>query len=100
MTAVAMIAMATAWTSGIADARTNVDVSIGVGPPPVFVETVPPPRVGYVWAPGYWAWNGHKHVWRKGYWMHDRHGYAWAPHHWEQRGDRWFLEGGRWERHG
>jgi len=97
--AMSLLAVATAAPT-MASARSNVDVSIAIGPPAAIVEEVPPPRVGYVWAPGYWAWNGHRHVWHKGYWLHDRHGYAWAPHHWEQRGDHWYLSGGRWERHG
>ena len=74
-----MLAVVTATASTMAAARTDVDVNIGIGPPPALVETVPPSRAGYVWAPGYWAWNGHKHVWKKGYWMHERRGYAWAP---------------------
>ena len=97
--AASMLGAVAASASTLASARANVDVSIDVGPPPLIVETVPAPRAGYTWAPGYWAWNGHKHAWHKGYWVHDRPGYAWAPHHWEQRGDRWYLNGGRWERH-
>ena len=42
-----------------AAARTQVAVGvrIGVAPPPPRFERVPPPRRGYVWAPGYWRWN-------------------------------------------
>ena len=35
-------------------ASAGVAIDIDVAPPPVRIETVPPPRVGYVWAPGYW----------------------------------------------
>ncbi len=38
-------------------------LDIDVAPPPVRVEVVPPPRVGFVWAPGYWEWREHAHVW-------------------------------------
>jgi len=96
--AASLLAMVAASASTIAAARTNVDFNISVGPPPVVYEPVPPPRVGYIWAPGYWAWNGHRHVWHKGYWMHERHGYAWAPDHWDHRGDRWYFNRGHWER--
>lgn len=79
------------------------DVSVGVDvgePPPVPIyEAVPPPRVGYIWAPGYWGWEGHRHVWMPGVWQADRPGYVYAPGRWEQRGDRWHFEPGRWNRH-
>jgi hypothetical protein len=32
-------------------AKTNVDLSINIGPPPPVVEVVPDPRPGYVWRP-------------------------------------------------
>ncbi len=94
--AMLLLAVAATTASTVTMARTDVGVSVNIGPPPVVYETAPPPRVGYVWAPGYWAWNGHRHVWHRGYWLHERRGYAWAPHHWEQRGDRWYLNQGRW----
>jgi hypothetical protein len=75
-------------------ARSQVYVTIG--PPPPIVEVVPPPRHGYVWAPGYWRWNGHKHVWAKGQWKRQYHGREWIPDQWVQRGDRWYLERGHW----
>jgi hypothetical protein len=93
--ALALTASALAAPS-VSQART--DVSITVGPPPPIVETVPPPRAGYVWAPGYWNWNGHKHVWHRGYWLRERRGYAWEADRWDQRGDRWYYERGHWRR--
>jgi len=80
----------------ISQART--DFSITIGPPPPIVEPVPSPRHGYVWAPGYWDWNGHKHVWHKGAWKQQRRGYAWVPDRWDHRGDRWYREQGHWRR--
>jgi WXXGXW repeat (2 copies) len=76
----------------------GVAIDIDVAPPPVRVETVPPPRVGYVWSPGYWAWRGHEHVWVPGSQIRERHGYHWVPAHWDQRGPRWHHEPGRWVR--
>jgi WXXGXW repeat (2 copies) len=67
-------------------------------PPAVRVETVPEVRSGYVWAPGYWGWNGHKHAWVKGHMIRERAGYHWAPHRWEERDGRWHLHEGSWER--
>ena len=97
--AASLLGIATATAAGGALARTDVDFSINVGPPAPVYESVPPPRAGYVWAPGYWGWNGHRHAWHRGYWVHERRGYVWAPNHWEHRGDRWYMRGGHWERH-
>jgi hypothetical protein len=93
---VSALAAAALAAPGLAQART--DFSISVGPPAPIYEPAPPPRVGYIWAPGYWDWNGHRHVWHRGYWQHQRHGYRWEPHHWAQHGDHWTLERGRWSR--
>ncbi len=85
---------------GESEARVSADIAIQVAPPPVRYEPVPPPRMGYVWVPGYWNWQHHRHVWVGGTWVRARHGYAYYPHRWEQRGDRWYLERGRWDRDG
>ena len=79
-------------------AKTNADLSINIGPPPAVAEVVPDPRPGYVWAPGYWHWNGNKHTWAKGHWIRERHGYVWTPDQCEQRGDRWYYRRGSWNR--
>ena len=78
------------------DARVYVDID--VAPPPPRVEVVPAARVGYVWAPGYWNWNGHHHVWVGGRWMGERHGYHYAPHEWVQRNGHWHFNEGGWRR--
>jgi hypothetical protein len=66
-------------------ASAGIDIDIDVAPPPVRVETVPPPRGGFVWAPGFWEWRGHEHVWVPGHFVHERRGsgfpiigYRWA----------------------
>ena len=33
------------------------------------VERVPPPRRGYVWVPGHWAWRRGRYVWVRGGWV-------------------------------
>jgi len=75
-----------------------VGIDIDVRPPPDRVVVVPAPRRGYVWAPGYWRWNGRDHVWAEGHWVRERRGYHWVPAHWEGRGNRWHFEEGHWER--
>jgi hypothetical protein len=92
------VAASAAAVPTIASAGVVVGIDIDVAPPPVRVEVVPPARVGYVWAPGYWEWRDHAHVWIPGRWMGERRGYHWVPDRWEQRGPHWHHEPGRWER--
>jgi hypothetical protein len=80
-----------------AQARVDLDINIGPpAPPPTYV--VPPPRDGYVWAPGFYVWDGHRHVWHDGHWEHARRGYHYREDRWEQHGDRWHHVPGGWER--
>jgi len=81
-----------------AQARVHVDVYANIAPPPMRVERVPPPRPGYVWAPGYWAWSHHRYNWQRGRWMHERRGYHYSPSRWERDGDRWRYYDSRWDR--
>ena len=53
-----------------------VDIYVNTAPPPPRHERVPDHRSGYVWAPGYWNWQGNRHVWVKGHWVKERHGYS------------------------
>jgi hypothetical protein len=76
----------------------GVIVDVDVAPPPLRVEEVPPPRAGFVWAPGYWEWRGGQHVWIGGRWVGERRGYHWVPDRWEQRGPHWHHYVGHWER--
>jgi hypothetical protein len=75
-----------------------VYVGVRVAPPPPRFERVPPPRVGYVWAPGYWRWAGGRHVWAGGYWVRSRPGYRYAPAHWVRNGHGWRFREGHWGR--
>ncbi len=84
----------------VGHAYTSVGVSVQVGPPPLRYEVVPSARLGYVWAPGYWNWRGHRHVWVGGCWVRERRGYIYYPQRWEQRGDGWYQNRGRWDRDG
>ena len=75
-----------------------VDVELNFGPPPPVVEVVPAPRPGYVWSPGYYAYENDRHVWRRGDWRREREGYAYYSNRWVERDGRWRFEGERWER--
>src|SRR5260370_41104342 len=79
-------------------ASAGVVVDIDVAPPPLRIETMPPPRVGFVWAPGYWEWRGREHVWVAGRWVGERRGYRWGPDRWGRSGGRWAHWRSDWER--
>ena len=84
-----------AIASGTVGARAIIDID--VAPPAPREEVVPPPRAGFVWAPGYWNWDGHKHVWAKGHWEKEHPGRHWVADRWEQRDGHWHHNAGHWE---
>ena len=79
-------------------APAGVDIDIAIAPPVPRVEVVPAPRLGFVWAPGYWEWRGNAHVWIGGRWITARPGYYWVPDRWEQHGPHWHHYPGHWAR--
>lgn len=76
----------------------QVSFNIVLAPPPPVYEVVPAVPPGYVWAPGYWAWNHDRHIWVRGRSMVQRAGYRWEPDRWEQRDGIYSRQVGRWER--
>ena len=79
-------------------AQVNVNIVIGNAPPPLRYEVVPASRPGYVWAPGYWNWNGDRHIWSGGHWERSRSGQVFSRSEWRQEGDGWRLQRGGWQR--
>jgi hypothetical protein len=72
----------------------------------VYTDQTPPPprefqpphaRDGYVWAPGFWDWNGKNFHWVNGTWLVERRARHWVADHWEQNEARWHFVPGRWE---
>jgi YXWGXW repeat-containing protein len=81
-----------------AAAQVSVDIIIGSPPPPVRVEAVPVPRPGYVWAPGYWAWDGHRHTWFAGHWEAERANEHYVAAGWVNTPGGWRFVPAHWER--
>lgn len=77
-------------------ATAAVWLDVNVGPPEPLTEYTPPPRYGYVWSPGYWAWNNGESVWMDGYWMEERPGYVWVPDRWNYYTNGWRFERGHY----
>ncbi|HEX8962051.1 MAG TPA: YXWGXW repeat-containing protein [Rhodocyclaceae bacterium] len=90
-------AMADGFGMRVGNAGISIGVDIGTPPPPMPYEAVPGPRPGFVWAQGYWTWDGYRYVWMPGHWIAERPGYMYAPGFWIQRGPRWFYQPEHWE---
>jgi hypothetical protein len=77
-------------------AQFGLGIQLNFAPPPVQIETVPPPRPGFVWGRGYWQWQGGQHVWVPGRWIAEHPGQHWVPEHWAQNGPNWVFVPGAW----
>ena len=66
-------------------------------PPPVREVVGASPGVGYVWIPGYHAWDHGTYVWVTGRWEIAPHRYSrWTPGRWTRDGHGWFWIEGHW----
>src|SRR4030095_1180015 len=69
-------------------------------PPPLPVYEQPLcPGPGYIWTPGYWAWDDYEgdYYWVPGTWvLAPRHGYLWTPSYWGWNGVAFVFYQGYW----
>jgi hypothetical protein len=82
----------------VASAPALADIYVRVAPPAPRHEVVPVMRPGWVWAPGYWNWNGHRYVWVSGHRVRAHRGQHWRPHQWVEDHGRWRMDRGHWDR--
>ena len=73
-------------------------IEIEIAPPAPRVIAVPAPRPGFVWAPGYYRWDGHQHIWVDGHFIRERRGFHWVPERWDEHHGRYHFVPGHWER--
>ena len=84
--------------SGAAYAQVDVGIAVSFGPPelPVYEQPICPGE-GYIWTPGYWAWNGDDYYWVPGTWVDaPRPGYLWTPGYWAWGGRGYYFHEGYW----
>jgi hypothetical protein len=74
----ALMAPLAAWS--------QISISVGIAPPPLPIYAQPPiPGDGYIWTPGYWAWDAadNDYVWVPGTWVQPPAvGLLWTPGYW------------------
>ncbi|RUL71115.1 YXWGXW repeat-containing protein [Dyella choica] len=79
----------------------GVGVSVGLPPPPLPVYEQPPiPGSGYIWTPGYWAWDGDEYYWVPGTWVvAPFYGALWTPGYWGWDDGFYAFHAGYWGYH-
>jgi hypothetical protein len=98
LTFVAALALgAAAFMPLSASAQIGLSVFINAAPPAPRYESIPAPRAGHVWAPGYWNWEGNRHTWSSGHWEAERQGYQFQRSEWQRDNDGWRLNRGGWQ---
>jgi hypothetical protein len=84
-------------------AGVGVGVSVAFGPPALPVYEQPPaPGDGYIWTPGYWAWDSvaGEYYWVPGTWVKaPRVGYLWTPPYWGWDDGMYIFHEGYWGPH-
>src|SRR6202020_821710 len=78
-------------------------ISVQIAPPvlPVYVQP-PMPEVGYIWTPGYWAWDADQadYYWVPGTWVQPPSvGVLWTPPYWGWVGGAYVFNAGYWGPH-
>src|SRR5579871_1301492 len=78
-----------------------VGISVRIGPPalPVYAQPICP-GPGYLWTPGYWAWNDDGgYYWVPGTWVVAPVGMLWTPGYWGWGGGFYAWHPGYWGPH-
>src|SRR5581483_6614272 len=74
-------------------------ISVSFGPPalPVYEQPVCPDE-GYIWTPGYWAWDpDYGYYWVPGTWvLAPQVGYLWTPPWWGWDNGAYLFHTGYW----
>lgn len=86
-----------------ATSSAQLSISVNFGPPPLPVYEQPPcPAEGYIWTPGYWAYNPDygDYYWVPGTWvLAPQPGFLWTPAWWGWDGGVFLFHEGFWGPH-
>ena len=81
-------------------AKAMVSISVRFAPPPLMVYQQPMiPASGYIWVPGYWAWDDDvgDYYWVQGQWvLPPFSGALWTPGYWAWNDGVYFFRRGYW----
>ena len=83
-------------------AQMGIGVSVNFGPPPLPVYEQPIcPSDGYLWTPGYWAYDDEDgYYWVPGTWVEAPEvGFLWTPAYWGWGGSAFLFHEGYWGPH-
>ena len=75
----------------------QVGIAVTIAPPelPAYEQPICPGD-GYIWTPGYWAWDG-EYYWVPGTWvMPPEPGFLWTPGYWGWGDGGFFFNEGYW----
>ena len=98
---IALFALALTVLSIPITAKAQVDINITIAPPELPVYDQPPlPALGYIWAPGYWAYGPDGYYWVPGTWvLPPSVGLLWTPGYWGWRDGLYVWNAGYWGPH-
>src|SRR5271157_103074 len=96
-----LLAVAVMSLSAASFAQIAVGISVRIGPPalPVYAQPMCP-GPGFMWTPGYWAWNDDGgYYWVPGTWVMAPVGMLWTPGYWGWGGGFYAWHAGYWGPH-
>lgn len=100
--ALMLSAASAAMLAGAAQAQVSVDFRVNLAPPPLpYYEQPVIPADGYIWVPGFWAWDDAEadYYWVPGTWVEPpQPELLWTPAYWGWVDGRYLFHPGYWGR--
>ena len=100
--ALMLSAASAAMLAGAAQAQVSVDIRVNLAPPPLpYYEQPVIPADGYIWVPGFWAWDDAEadYYWVPGTWVEPpQPELLWTPAYWGWVDGRYLFHPGYWGR--
>src|SRR5208337_3640254 len=96
-----LVSVVSLSTTSSAEIAIGIGISVRIGPPalPVYAQPICP-GPGYLWTPGYWAWNDDGgYYWVPGTWVVAPVGLLWTPGYWGWGGGFYAWHAGYWGPH-